>query len=65
MKVALNIDRLRFGLAILNRFSATLLHCDSTHFCASCFGNSGDSTPAILELGDSRFRAVKEIAETS
>ena len=29
-----NIDRLRFGLAILNRFSRILVYCDSTQFCA-------------------------------
>ena len=46
-KVPLNNDRLRFRLAILNRFSAILLCCDSAHFFASRCGNSGDSKPAI------------------
>ena len=32
--VALNIDTFRLGLAILRRFSAILLCCDSTHLCA-------------------------------
>ena len=39
--------RLRFGLAILNLFSATLLHGDSTHSCTSCIRKSVDSRPAI------------------
>ena len=34
-KVALNIDRLRFGLVIPNRFFAILLCCVSAYFCAS------------------------------
>ena len=46
-KIPLNNDRLRFRLAILNRFSAILLCCDSAHFFASRCGNSGDSKPAI------------------
>ena len=37
-------------MAILNRFSATLLHCDSTQFFASRCGFSGDSRPAILGI---------------
>ena len=45
-----NIDRLRFRWAILNRISAILLYCNSTHFCASHCGNSGDSWPAILGI---------------
>ena len=31
-KSRLNTDRLRFGLAILNRFSTSLLYCNSTQF---------------------------------
>ena len=34
-------------MAILNRFSAILLYCDSTHFFASRCGISGDSRPAL------------------
>ena len=49
------INRLRFGMAILNRFSAVLPYCDSTYFCASRCGNSGDFRLAILELVDLRF----------
>ena len=45
-----NTDRLRFGLAILNRFSAISLHCDSTHFCTSRLGNPGDSWSAMLGI---------------
>ena len=37
-------------MAILNRFSAILLYCDSTHFLASRYGLSGDSRPAILGI---------------
>ena len=37
-------------MAILNRFSAILLYCDSTHFFASRCGISGDSGPAILGI---------------
>ena len=37
-------------MAILNRFSAILLYCDSTHFSASRCGISGDSGPAILGI---------------
>ena len=37
-------------MAILNRFSAILLCCDSTHFFASRCGISGDSGPAILGI---------------
>ena len=44
----LNIDGLWFGLSILNRFSAILLCCDSTHFCASRCRNSGNSRLAAL-----------------
>ena len=39
-------------MAILNRFSAILLYCDSTHFFSSRCGMSGDSRPA---LGIMRF----------
>ena len=46
-KTPLSNDRLRFRLAILNRFCAILLCCDSAHFFASRCGNSGDSKPAI------------------
>ena len=46
----LNIDRLRFTLAILNRRSAILLYYDSTPFCTSRCGNSGDSWPVILGI---------------
>ena len=51
----LNTDRPRFGLAILNRFSAILFYCDSTHFCASHCGISGKSdkmTYIILRFGN-------------
>ena len=41
-------------MAILNRFSAILLYCDSSHLFASRCGISGDS-----RLRDSRFCAVK------
>ena len=58
-KVALNINWLRFGLAILNRLSAILCYCDSTNFCASRCGNSGDSRHAIPESWDSRFCAAE------
>ena len=44
-RVWLNIDRLQGRLAILNRFSAMLLHCNSIHFCASA--------PSVPERGDS------------
>ena len=44
------IDRLRFGLAILNRFTSMLVHGDSAQFCASRCGHSGDSNPAILGI---------------
>ena len=37
-------------MAILNRFSAILLYCDSSHFFASRWGISGDSRPAILRI---------------
>ena len=37
-------------MAILNRFSAILLYCDSTHIFASRWGISGDSKPAILGI---------------
>ena len=37
-------------MAILNRFSAILFYCDSTYFCASRCGISGDSRPAILGI---------------
>ena len=37
-------------MAILNRFSAILLYCDSTHFFAFRCGISGDSRPAILGI---------------
>ena len=37
-------------MAILNRCSAILLHCDSTHVFASRCGISGDSRPAILGI---------------
>ena len=37
-------------MAILHRFSAVLLYCDSTHFFASRRGISGDSRPAILGI---------------
>ena len=37
-------------MAILNRFSAILLYCDSTHYFASRCGISGDSGPAILGI---------------
>ena len=36
-------------MAILNRFSAILLYCDSTHVCASRCGISGDFS-AILGI---------------
>ena len=42
-----NIDRLQFGLATLNRLSAILHDCDSTHVFASCCGISGYSRPTI------------------
>ena len=32
-EVALNVDWLRFGLVIRNRFSAIMLYCDSTQLC--------------------------------
>ena len=37
-------------MAILNRFSAILLCCDSTHNFASRCGISGDSRPASLGI---------------
>ena len=37
-------------MAILNRFSAILLYCDSTHFFASRCRIAGDSRPAILGI---------------
>ena len=37
-------------MAILNRFSAILLYCDSTHFLASRCGIAGDPRPAILGI---------------
>ena len=37
-------------MAILNRFPAILLYCDSTRFFASRCGISGDSGPAILGI---------------
>ena len=37
-------------MAILNRFSAMLLHCDSTHLFDSRCEISGDSRPAILGI---------------
>ena len=37
-------------MAILNRFSAILLYCGSTHFFASRCGISGDSRLAILGI---------------
>ena len=37
-------------MAILNRFSAILLYCDSTRFSACRCGISGDSRPAILGI---------------
>ena len=37
-------------MAIPNRFSAILLHCDSTHFFASRCGISGVSRPTILGI---------------
>ena len=43
-------------MAILNRFSAILLYCDSTHFSASRCGISGDSRPAILGIVRSAIR---------
>ena len=54
-EAALNSDhhRLRFGLAILSRFSVVLLHCGSTQVCASRCRNSGDSRPAMR--GNVRF----------
>ena len=42
-------------MAILNRFSAILLSCDSSQFCASHCGNSGDSGPRFWESCDSGF----------
>ena len=43
-------------MAIPNRFSAILLYCDSTQFCASRCGISGDSWPAILGIGRCAIR---------
>ena len=37
-------------MAVLNRFSAILLYCDSAPFFASRCGISGDSRPAILGI---------------
>ena len=37
-------------MAILNRFAAILLYCDSTPFFASGCGILGDSRPAILGI---------------
>ena len=37
-------------MAILNKFSAILVYCDSTQFFACCCGMSGDSRPAILGI---------------
>ena len=37
-------------MAILNRFPAILLYCDSTHLFASRCGISGDSRPEILGI---------------
>ena len=48
--VALNVNRLWFGLAILNRFSVILLHSDSTQVCVSRCGKSGDFRPAALGI---------------
>ena len=50
-------------MAILNRFSAILLYCDSTRFFASRCGISGDSRPAIL--GIVRFAIRDESARFS
>ena len=53
-------------MEILNRFSAILLHCDSTHFdffwllAAEFLAIPG---PRLWELCDSRFCAAKGIAE--
>ena len=44
-KVALSIDKDAIRMAILNRFSALLFYCDSSHFFAS-----GGSRPAILGI---------------
>ena len=51
-RVDSSIDRLRFEFAILNRFSAILLYCDS---CASRCGNSGNSRPRFEESCNLRF----------
>ena len=37
-------------MAILNRFSAIILYCDSTHVFASHCGICDDSGPAILGI---------------
>ena len=47
-KVALNIDRMRFGWRFWIDFPAILLYCDSTLLSASRCGISGDSRPAII-----------------
>ena len=51
MKVALNINRLRFGLAILSRFAAILyIIAVPLILDASRCRSSGDSWPAILGI---------------
>ena len=71
-EVALNIDGLRFRLAILSRISAILVSCDSSGFCVFSLRNYGNSWPAMgivrLEIRDSapvRFRAACLQKETA
>ena len=47
------VDKLQFGLPILNRF-----YCDLTNFCASRYGISGDSMSAIGAMRDSAESAL-------
>ena len=51
-----NIDRPRFGLAILSRFSAILLCCGSTHFCALTAEIVAIEGPRFRELCDQRSK---------
>ena len=57
----LNLDRFRFGLAILNRFSVILLHCDSVLLAVEILvilaHDSGNRA-----IHDSRFYATKVLS---
>ena len=49
-------------MAILDRFSAILLSCNSTHYFASRCGNSGDSRPTILGIVRFAIRCAAKVS---